>query len=265
MELARVQQHKGIVPVMQRSSSLHKARQRRPPRPLLLLATGTLVGLAAILWQNGSSSTFVSSPQSATAERLRPMVAEHTAEASRRVLLAGLIAAPMPAEALFGLFEPPPYTVYTVNDAVNISFPREYEVIQRKPDGLIMKGDRVQPNEVMTVFVKPANASTLNESIGSNVTEVGERIAERGQTALVEAKVDPYEKGLDAYQFEFRNDQLHELWLVGIVKRGKEDLYVNVALRTPSLLWPEKQELFGKIMATFVPLQNETALKAASA
>lgn len=266
MELAWVQQNKGIMPVMRRNSSLHKANQRRPPRPLLLLATGALVGLAAILGQNGSSSTFVPCPQSATAERLRTMAAEHTAEASRRVLLAGLVAAPMPAEALFGLFEgPPPFTVYTVQDALNISFPKEYEVIQRKPDGIVLKGDRVQPNEVMTVFVRPANASTLNVSIGTNITEVGERIAEKGQTVLVEAKVDPFEKGLDGYQFEFRNDQLHELWLLSIIKRGKEDLYVNVALRTPALLWPDRQETFRRIMETIVPLQNETTPKTASA
>lgn len=165
----------------------------------------------------------------------------------------------MPAEALFGLFEPPLFKVYTVQQALNISFPREYEVIQEKPDGLLIKGDRIQPNEVMSIGVRPANASTLAQSIGANITEVGERVAASRATALVEAKVDPYQKGLDLYQFEFRNDLIHELWLLSILKRGTENVYVNVALRTPSLLWPEKQELFGKIMATFEPLQNQTA------
>jgi len=245
------------MPVMLRSPSLHKAKQRRPPCLVFLL-----VGLAAVLRQHGSSTTFAPSPQTAAAEQPKIMAAEHTAETSRRLLLAGLVAAPMPAEALFGLFEPPPYKVYTVQQALNISFPREYEVIQERPDGLLLKGDRIQPNEVMYVGVRPANASTLAASIGANITEVGERIAATKGTTLVEAKVDPFEKVLDAYQFEFRNDFLHELWLLSIVKRGTENLYVNVALRTPSLLWPEKQELFGKIMATFAPLQNQTAPKA---
>jgi len=171
----------------------------------------------------------------------------------------------MPAEALFGLFEPPPYKVYTVQKALNISFPREYEVIKETPDGLLLKGDRVQPNEVMSIAVMPANASTLAVSIGANVTEVGERFASRRETTLLEAKADPLENGLDAYQFEFRNDLLHELWLVAILKRGDESVYANVALRTPSILWEERKDIFRKIMTTFVPLQNETAKQAVSA
>lgn len=250
---------------------MHKAKLRGPPRPLLLLTTCTVIGLTAIHRQDVGSTAFAPSPQTASDGRLRTTAAEHTAETSRRVLLAGLVAAPiapMPAEALFGLFESaPPVNTFTVGvqKTINISFPKSYELKRENPTGIVVQGDRVQPADVMSVGVRPANATTLALSVGANATEVGERIANSKQTELVEVKVDPLGNGLDAYQFEFKDTLIHELWLIAVIKRGTEDMYVNVALRTPAALWEEKADQFRTIMASVTPLQNQTATKPVTA
>lgn len=183
---------------------------------------------------------------------------------ARRGVLASLAVAPLPAKALFGIFEGPTMKAYSVVDTFNVSFPADFQVIKEDTAGLILQGDRIQPLEQMTAAGKVVAYSDLATGLGPNITEVGEKLAEKrplGKALLVETKVDPTGQGLDAYQFEFQNDKLHELWYVAVIRRGSENVFCNVAMRTPNLLWETRKDLFQSIIASFTPLEPQAARK----
>lgn len=172
----------------------------------------------------------------------------------------------LPAAAVFGLFEGPSLVPYTMPGVFNVSMPPNYVLKKSAPGLLAWQGDRVQPTEVMTAKTKAVEFSSLSEALGANATEVGETMAKvrpsvrvntTVEATLVEALVDPAEKGLDIYQFEFVSDFLHELKLYALVKAEGKNYLCSVNVRTPALLWEDRQELFRSIMASFTPLEAQ--------
>lgn len=172
------------------------------------------------------------------------------------------------AEAL-GLFEDRQYVPYTIYRAFNISMPPEFKVLNQTERAIAWQGDRIQPLEVMSAAAKVTTYSTLAEALGSNITAVGERLAAKrpwGTGAqCVNASQDPANTTLDTYIFEFVGDRIHEFQLFSILQRGSEKVLCNVALRTPPMVWVDKQETFNKILATFTPLEPQVAAAAAVA
>eukprot|EP00435_Cladocopium_sp_Y103_P040563 s467_g11.t1 len=168
--------------------------------------------------------------------------------------------------AIFGLFEGPNLVAYTMPGVFNVSMPPEYVLKKTAPGLLAWQGDRIQPVEVMTAKSKAVEFTTLAEALGANATEVGERMAKvrpsvrvntTVEASLVEALVDPAEKGLDTYQFEFVSDFIHELKLYALLKAEGKNYLCSVNLRTPALLWEDRQEKFRGIMATLTPLEPQ--------
>ncbi|CAE8630242.1 unnamed protein product, partial [Polarella glacialis] len=132
------------------------------------------------------------------------------------------------------------------------------------PGFMVWQGDRVQRNEQMTAIVKAVRYETLAEALGANVTAAGEQLAAKRPdvaanrtlgSQLIEALFDPASLGLDIYQFEFQSDYLHELVLYSIVKVGGQNYLCNVGLRTPTLTWTDRKDVFGSILASFKPLE----------
>jgi len=215
----------------------------------ILLCTALVVGSLRGLGLHAPSLSFATPGQRAAEEQV--------GLARRSVLGAALLAGPAPAQAVLGIGESPSGKAYTIAEVYSISFPPEWEVLNETTQGLILQGDRIQPLERMTAAAKVVKYSSLKEGWGANITEVGERIAAKrpsGPAQLVEAKVDPTGQGLDLYQFAFEGDQLSELWLIALVKRGGENVLCNVACRTPKQLWETKKDTFGAVMQSFKPL-----------
>jgi len=187
---------------------------------------------------------------------------------ARRSALAGtMLVAPLPAQAILGVGNGPALKPYTIAGAYNVSFPPDFEVLQESPQGLILQGDKIQPLEQMTAAAKVVPYVDLATGLGANITEVGERLAAKrksGAAELMEATVDPTGEGLDAYQFEFSGDNIHELWLVAVVKKGSESVFCNVAVRTPSLLWDTRKDVFKSILVSFKPLEPQPARRVAA-
>mmetsp|Transcript_54480 Transcript_54480/g.122558 ORF Transcript_54480/g.122558 Transcript_54480/m.122558 type:complete len:235 (-) Transcript_54480:94-798(-) len=223
--------------------SMGSRRQRGTrQRTLAAVALAALVGLCA-------SRCFVAPGPSAAG-------AEASGMARRTVLGGLLVAAPMPVHAE-GLLSGSAMKPYSVVNAFSVSFPSDFEVLKEDPAGYVLQGDKVQPAEQMTAAGKVVSYANLATGFGANITEVGQRLAAKrptGAAKLVGAKADPTGAGIDAYQFEFQGDQLHELWLIAVVKRGNENVLCNVAVRTPNLVWDTRKELFEKIIASFKPL-----------
>eukprot|EP00434_Breviolum_minutum_P011816 symbB.v1.2.010427.t1/scaffold655.1/size176010/14 len=184
--------------------------------------------------------------------------------------------------AIFGLFEGPNLVAYTMPGVFNVSMPPEYVLKKtacmpwkthlefrkpidlRRPGLLAWQGDRIQPLEVMTAKSKAVQFTSLAEALGANATEVGAtmakvrpsvRVNSTVEATLVEALVDPTETGLDTYQFEFVSDFIHELKLYALLKADGKNYLCSVNLRTPALLWEDRQEKFRQIMATLTPLE----------
>lgn len=189
---------------------------------------------------------------------------------SRRGLAIGAAAVATlqesPAMAVFGLFEGPKLVAYAMPGVFNVSMPPEYVLKKTAPGLLAWQGDRIQPVEVMTAKSKAVEFTTLAEALGANATEVGERMAKvrpsvrvntTVEATLVEALVDPAEKGLDTYQFEFVSDFIHELKLYALLKAEGQNYLCSVNLRTPALLWEDRQEKFRGIMASLTPLEAQ--------
>ncbi|CAJ1359700.1 unnamed protein product [Effrenium voratum] len=197
---------------------------------------------------------------------------------SRRGLAIGAAAAAsldvLPARAILGLFEGPKVVPYTMPGVFNISMPPDYVLKKSAPGLLAWQGDRIQPVEVMTAKSKAVDFASLAEALGSNATEVGERMAKvrpavrvnsTTEATLVEALVDPAGSGLDIYQFEWISDFIHELKLYALVKGEGKNYLCSVNLRTAALLWEDRQELFRSIMASFAPLETQPKREAAAA
>lgn len=166
--------------------------------------------------------------------------------------------------AIFGLFEGPNLVAYTMPGVFNVSMPPEYVLKKTAPGLLAWQGDRIQPLEVMTAKSKAVQFTSLAEALGANATEVGAtmakvrpsvRVNSTVEATLVEALVDPTETGLDTYQFEFVSDFIHELKLYALLKADGKNYLCSVNLRTPALLWEDRQEKFRQIMATLTPLE----------
>lgn len=176
-------------------------------------------------------------------------------------VLIGSGAAPQPAEAIFGFFEKP-WGEFSVSEAFNISMPPGFDLISKDdPKFLVWRGDRVQPLERMTASAKVVNYPDLATALkSSNITQVGMDLAEKrkaGRAQLADARKDPAGAGLDVWLFEFDGEQLHELVLFGLVRKGSDQILCSVNLRTPSLVWTDKREQFNEIMSTFKPLEAQ--------
>mmetsp|Transcript_29857 Transcript_29857/g.55943 ORF Transcript_29857/g.55943 Transcript_29857/m.55943 type:complete len:268 (+) Transcript_29857:44-847(+) len=175
-------------------------------------------------------------------------------------------ASPLPAEAIFGLWEGPKLNPFTMSGVYNISMPPKYKLKKNVTGLLAWQGDRMQPTEVMTAKAKAVPYTRLAQALGSNVTEVGlkmaavrpsVRIGSTIEAQLMEAVVDPNEKGLDIYRFEFLSDFIHEYKLYALVSAQGANYLCSVNVRTPALLWTENKELFDYILKSFTPLEPQ--------
>jgi len=182
---------------------------------------------------------------------------------ARRVLVASAVAAPLPANAIFGLFEGPNLVSYTVGGAFNISLPPDYKVLEQDNTAFKWQGDRIQPLEKMSAGAFKTEKPSLAVILGSNLTDAGLRLAAKrpaGPALVLGGQADPNNKSMDLYQFEFQGDKLTEIQLYAVIKNGSNNVLCNVGLRTPPLLWEEKKELFRRIMSTFTPLEPQPPL-----
>jgi len=181
----------------------------------------------------------------------------------RRVLVASAVAAPLPANAILGLFEGPNLVSYTVGGAFNISLPPDYKVLEQDKAAFKWQGDRIQPLEKMSAGAFKTEKPSLAVILGSNLTEAGLRLAGKrpaGAALVLDGQADPNNKSIDIYQFEFQGDKLTEIQLYAVIKNGSSNVLCNVGLRTPPLLWEEKKELFRRIMSTFTPIEPQPPL-----
>eukprot|EP00933_Yihiella_yeosuensis_P066746 TRINITY_DN71171_c0_g1_i1.p1 TRINITY_DN71171_c0_g1~~TRINITY_DN71171_c0_g1_i1.p1 ORF type:complete len:284 (-),score=46.09 TRINITY_DN71171_c0_g1_i1:54-851(-) len=172
-----------------------------------------------------------------------------------------------PAEAIFGLFEDPKMIPYTVLGVFNISTPPSFKILAEQPRFIVWSGDRIQPVDQMFVSIKATNYANLSEALGSDINTAGEKIAQRRpgikanaetvSAALLEALEDPNFQGLDIYQFEFESSFAHELALYSIIRKDGQNYICNICLRTPSLNWIDRRDIFREILATFSPLEQQ--------
>jgi len=182
--------------------------------------------------------------------------ASSVVEPSRRsaVLATGLVATPDLAQT-----EPAPSKQYKIFEAYNISFPSEWEVIASSPQGVFVQGNKNNIAEKMSAAARVEDYGRIEDGFGDDPQVYGENMATvmtAGKGKLVESKVIPLPtQNLSAYQFEFVNNYVHEIWFVTVLRNEKkENIFCNIALRTTPESWDGRKAIFNQILSSFIPL-----------
>lgn len=235
-------------------------RLARRCRPAALLA---LMALFLVVSPPGRSvlPRCSAMPGAAAPPRHPVPMEESSLQLPRRAALGGGLlgmVAPSPAWSLFGLFDKPGLVGYTVQNAFNISHPEDVVFKQEKGDTVQWRLQRTQPLETLSARALKTKAPTLADAIGQNATQAGLRqVAQnrRGFARLLEAKVDPTGEGWDAVLFEIDGEVTHELDLYAMLQsEDGEHILASISVKTPSVMFVDREELFREIVASFKPL-----------
>mmetsp|Transcript_76436 Transcript_76436/g.151228 ORF Transcript_76436/g.151228 Transcript_76436/m.151228 type:complete len:236 (+) Transcript_76436:79-786(+) len=181
-----------------------------------------------------------------------------SAEQSRRsaILATGLVATPDLTQT-----EPALSKLYIINNAFNISFPSEWEVLAQSPYGVFVQADKKNVAEKMSAAAREEKNYNDVEGVLGDPKEYGKKLAEvmpAGAGRLVDAQqISLKGQNKSAYQIELANDYVHEKWFIAVVDNGQGgNNYCSVALRTTPASWDGRKAIFDKILSSFTPYRT---------